>query len=381
MRLIRTYGDVAIGVLAAAIGIAGVLVSDYTEGPVWANVLAMLVYGGLLAARQRFAVSTAYGFLALSVLFSVALLPPPRSAAMFFGLLLFSYTAGTSRRAVLAAAFMPALMVLIVIANQSLPHPAISDYVFPVAVSLAAYGAGRNSIFRSALAAELHEATLRAEEAHAAEERRAVAGERRRLARAMHDVVAHSISVMVVQAGGARRILDRDPERAIAAAAAIERTGRETLVEMRRLLGVMHGDEAPAELEPSPTLADLRALCAGRGATLQLVGHPRPVPSGLEMGAYRVVQEGLDDVHRAVPGTVANVVVTWSPTALSISVADDRPYAGSELVGVRERVALYDGELRIGPRPEGGGHQLDVRFPLHHPDPADDVVPASQGAP
>jgi signal transduction histidine kinase len=136
---------------------------------------------------------------------------------------------------------------------------------------------------------------------------------------------------------------------------------------MRRLLGVMHGDRSPAELEPSPTLGDLDDLCARHDAVLAVAGHPRPVPTGLETSVFRIVQEALGDIVRSAPGTVAEVTVTWTPTALSLTIADDRPYAGPELVGVRERVALYDGELRIGTRPQGGGHQLDVRFPLHHP--------------
>ena len=378
MSWVRRHGDSVVALIATATGIVIAADSDWTRGALWLNVVAMLVFGGLLALRQRFPIPTAFAFAALLVVLSVWLLPPPRSVVVFFGLLLFSYTAGTSRQPLLSLGYMPLLMVVIVIADQSVPSKA-GDYIFPAALSLAAYGAGRNSIFRAALAAELHEATLREEEAAAADERRAAATERRRIAREMHDVVAHSISVMVVQAGGARRILARDPQRAVAAAASIEKTGRETLLEMRRLLGVMHGDETPAELEPSPTLADLKALCARHHATLTVGGIPRPVPSGLEASAFRVVQSALDDVARAVPGAVAEVTVTWTPSALSITIADDRPYAGPELVGVRERVAIYDGELRTGARPQGGGHQLDVRFPLHHPDPADDAVTASQG--
>jgi signal transduction histidine kinase len=362
----KRHGDLVVGVLAAGIGIGIAAASKYTEGPLWLNVVAMLAFGGLLAARQRAPVPAAFAFVALTLVFSLFLIPPPRAVVIFFGLLLFSYSAGSSRDPVLRLGFMPALLVAIVVANLSVTPSVAGDYIFPIAISFAAYGAGRNTVFRSALAAELHEATLRADEAQLAGERRAVAGERRRIAREMHDVVAHSISVMVVQAGGGRRILERDPERAAGAAAEIERTGRETLLEMRRLLGVMHGDEAPAELEPSPTLDDLKSLCDRRGATLLVHGHPRAVPSGLATSAYRVVQEALRDVHRAVPGTAALVTVTWTPAALSISVADDRPYVGPELVGVRERVALYDGELRTGTRPQGDGHQLDVRFPLHH---------------
>lgn len=378
MAWLRRYGDSLVAVVAAVAGIVIAAESRWTRGPLWVNVIAMLVFGGLLALRQRFPATTAYGFAALLVVFSLWLLPPPRSVVVFFGLLLFSYRAGASRRPLLSLGFMPVLVVVIVIADQSVKSTA-GDYIFPAALAFAAYGAGRNSIFRAALAAELHEATLREEEAAAADERRAAAAERRRIAREMHDVVAHSISVMVVQAGGARRILGRDPQRAIAAASSIEKTGRETLLEMRRLLGVMHGDESPAELEPTAGLADLAALCARHGATLTIGGIARPVPSGLETSVFRVVQSALEDVARSVPGSAAEVTVTWTPSALSVTVADDRPYAGPELVGVRERVALYDGDLRTGARPQGGGHQLDVRFPLHHPDPADDAVTASQG--
>jgi signal transduction histidine kinase len=366
MTLVRRYGDLAVGVVAAVAGIVVAAASDATEGPMWANVAGMVALGALLALRGHHPVPTAYAFLALMVVSSLWLLPPPRSGVVWFGLLLFSYSAGTWRRPLLAYSFMALLLATIVIADRSIDAEA-SDYLFPAVISLAAYGAGRNAIFRAALATELHEAALQAEDARAAAERRAAAAERRRIAREMHDVVAHSISVMVVQAGGARRILQRDRARAAAAGASIERTGRETLLEMRRLLGVMHGDGVPAELGPSPTLADLDDLCARHNAVLAVEGHARAVPTGLETSAFRVVQAALEDAERVVPGCAAEVTVTWTPAALSLCVADDRPYAGGELVGVRERVALYDGELSTGTRPQGDGYQLDVRFPLHHP--------------
>ncbi len=364
---VRRYGDLAVGAFVAVLGVLVVTLGDDTQGPLWANVVAMVAMGGVLAARSLAPVETSYAFIALLLIMAAALIPPPLAVVMFFGLLLFSYAAGTSRRPVLSQWFMPALMVAIVAANQSIDHPTVSDYIFPAAISFAAYGAGRNAVFRGALAAELHEAELRAEEAQAAEERRAVATERRRIAREMHDVVAHSISVMVVQAGGARRIIERDPDRAAAAAAAIEATGRDTLIEMRRLLGVMHPGEAPAELEPSPTLGDLAALCRRFEADLQVVGHTQPLPSGLEVGAYRVVQEALEDVRRVPTATQprARVTVEWTPLALSIRVADDRLFVGPVPMGVRERADLYGGLATAGPRPSGDGHQLEVRFPLN----------------
>ena len=131
------------------------------------------------------------------------------------------------------------------------------DLVFPGVFGTLFWLVGRTIASRSRLTAELHEAALRAGEELELDATRAVADERRRIAREMHDVVAHSVSMMVVQAGGARRILDRDPERAIAAAELIERTGREALAEMRHLLGVLHGDQ-PAGYAPQPTLAEAR---------------------------------------------------------------------------------------------------------------------------
>lgn len=359
----RRWGDPLVGVVAAALSVAILLAGDAREGPVWANVAVFLATGGLLAVRSRAPLATTYAFAALIVLLSVALTPPPENVAVFIGLLLFAHAAGTRARGAPALGAVAALLVGIAAANLAI-EPTAGDWIFPAAITLAAYGAGRNQVHRGALAVELHEAALRAEEAQTALARRAVAAERRRIARELHDVVAHSISVMVVQAGGARRVLDRDPARAEQAAAQIERTGRETLTEMRRLLGMMHGGEEPAGLEPAPTLADLGALCAGAGASLHVRGEPRAISVGLAVGAYRVVQEALADVARTVPGAEPDVVVDWTGDALVLRIADDRPYAGPDLPGARERAALYDGEVRSGPRDEGDGHQLVVTFPL-----------------
>jgi signal transduction histidine kinase len=369
---LKRWGDPVVGVLAAALSIAVLIGGEYREGAVWANVAVYVVYGGLLAARSRAPVPTAFAFAGVLVVLSALLTPPPRNVAIFFGLLLFAYSAGTWPNARLRRAYGLVLLGGIAAANLALEDSSAGDWIFPSAMAIAAYIAGRNAVYRSALAAELIDAATRAELDHDEEERSAVAAERRRIAREMHDVVAHSISVMVVQAGGARRILARDAARAEQAAAQIERTGRETLTEMRRLLGVMHGGLEPAELQPSPTLDDLGALCRRCGARLTVEGEPRAIAAGLAIGAYRVVQEALDDSRRTVPGSEPAVDVTWTDTALELSISDDRPYAGPVLPGVRERVALYEGELQAGPRNEGDGHRLVVSFPLQNDN---DAVP------
>jgi signal transduction histidine kinase len=303
-----------------------------------------------------------------------------------FAVLLFPYAVGAGVRGWRSYAYVPAVFVAIAVTNLEADTQTASDWIFPTALALAAYAAGRNALHRTALAVELHEAALRADEEREAQARLAVAAERRRIAHEMHDVVGHSISVMVVQAGGARRILERDPERAEQAAAQIERTGRETLLEMRRLLGVMRDPRTAATREPNPTLDGLDGLVArarGDGLPVQLrvQGERRRLSQGLELAAYRVVEDALEEVMRVAPGLETDVLVVWGADALEITVADGRPYvpfadgAGPSLIGVRERVALYGGELRMGQRPDGG-HEVHVRFPLT---PQTDAVPA-QGA-
>jgi signal transduction histidine kinase len=383
LRLDAPWLDLAAAAALTAGAIAEVL---STDAPAAVGVPMALALGALVAVRRRVRVTAAYGFAAWAVAMALAVTSPSGMRVAIFALLLFPYAVGAGVRGWPSYAYVPVLFAVIGLSNLQADMHSASDWIFPTALALAAYAAGRNALHRTALAVELHEAALRAGEERDAQARLAVAAERRRIAHEMHDVVGHSISVMVVQAGGARRILERDPERAEQAAAHIERTGRETLLEMRRLLGVMRDPRTAAVREPNPTLDGLDSLVAGAREAglpvrLRVEGERRQLGQGLELGAYRVVQDALDEVLRVAPGSETEVVVTWGADALGITVADDRPSvpfadgAGPSLVGVRERVALYGGELRTGQRPDGG-HEVHVRFPLtSQPDP----VPA-QGA-
>ena len=292
----------------------------------------------------------------------------------FLAVLVGSYTAGWLPRlrdalAGLAMAWCVTFM-LFVTADPRI----VGDFVFPSGFALFAWTIGRAVRHRTELAAELHEAALRAAEQHEQDAARAVAEERRRIAREMHDLVGHSVSVMVVQAGGARRILERDPDRAIEAAIRIEQTGRAALAEMRRLLGLMGPvDDAFA---PQPTLDGLGALVqrardAGLPVTVSVEGEPRELPAGAELAAYRVVQEALTNAIKHAGRAPTEVGVRWDPDALEIVVADagdgttspDAAGAGHGLVGMRERVRVYGGELSALPRP-GGGFVVRARIPL-----------------
>jgi signal transduction histidine kinase len=176
---------------------------------------------------------------------------------------------------------------------------------------------------------------------------------------------------MVVQAGGARRILEHDPRRAVEAAAHIEDVGRAALTEMRRLLGVLHHADDRA---PQPTLRELdglveRTRAAGLPVSLTVEGEPRPLPAGKDLAAYRVVQEALTNAIKHAGAAPTEVTVRWQPEHLELEIVDSGGQAanghsgGHGLVGMEERIRLYDGELRAGRR-QGGGFEVIARLPL-----------------
>jgi signal transduction histidine kinase len=202
--------------------------------------------------------------------------------------------------------------------------------------------------------------------------RSAVAEERTRIARELHDVIAHCVSVMTVQAGAARMLLGEDPARAREPLLAVEETGRQTLGEMRRLLGMLRHDAAPG-LNPQPGLADLGALLercerAGLPVELKVEGEPEPLAPGTDLAAYRVVQEALTNAIKHAGPARARVTVRYDRDALALEISDDgRAHPGNGggghgLVGMRERVSLYGGEFHAGPR-AGGGYTVRAQLP------------------
>ena len=230
----------------------------------------------------------------------------------------------------------------------------------------------------------LHERTRHLELERDAASRLAAAEERARIAREMHDVVAHSLSVVIAQSDGGRYAAANDPAAAAAALGAIGDTGRAALADMRRLLGVLSTAESTGTA-PQPGVAELPALIAGvreSGLPVEhmVQGRPRPLPRGLDLAVYRVVQESLTNVLKhAGPAARAEVVLRWQQRCLEVAVRDDGRGAASEsalegragdrdedrgrgLVGMRERVALYGGRLSAAPRP-GGGFAVDAALP------------------
>jgi signal transduction histidine kinase len=234
-----------------------------------------------------------------------------------------------------------------------------------------AWALGDNLRTRRAYLREVEDKAERLEREREENARRAAAGEQARIARELHDVIAHNVSVMVVQAAAAGDVFDSQPAKAREALASIEHTGREALTELRRLLGAVRAEDGKV---PQPGLGRLPALldqvrAAGLDVDLRTQGEQRQLPLGIDLSAYRIVQEALTNTLKHAAARHAQVVLRYSADELAVDVVDDgrgtttNGDAGQGLIGMRERVALYDGDLVAGPRAEGG-FAVSARFPL-----------------
>jgi signal transduction histidine kinase len=372
-RLSSRAVDALIVTGCLVIGTIDLSTHDNLDGPLWANLLLLLVLAGSFAIRRRFPLAAALTFLTYGTVATVWFEPVQNQIVPFFGLLLIPFAVGLyseGPRMALGLLTILAVPPVIEIAQGSAD---VADITFLPILSGAAWLAGRGVRSRTQLAAELHEATVKAQEAQEEEAQRAIAEERRRIAREMHDIVAHSVSVMVVQAGGARRILSKDPDRAVAAAQEIENAGRAALAEMRRMLGVLQGQAG--ERTPQPGLAGLgslveRARAAGQPVELRIEGETRSLPAGLDLAAYRVVQEGLTNAIKYAAGAETDVLVRWSADDLELRIGDagggwsaSINGGGHGLIGMQERVRLYGGDVSSGQRADGG-FEVRARIPL-----------------
>jgi len=212
---------------------------------------------------------------------------------------------------------------------------------------------------------------LRLEQANAA-----VVDERARIARDLHDAVAHSIGVIILQARGARRMFQTDPDATLGALDAIETTGTAALAEMRGLVGVLRDDEQPKPLAPPPSLRHVESLVAtvreaGLPVELSIEGTPVGLPAGMDASAYRIVQEALTNALAHAGSATANVVIRYGADDLDLEIGDTGVgprdvEAGHGLTGMRQRVSFFDGRLDVGPRP-GGGYMVRASLPLRTP--------------
>ena len=377
--LVRRYWFEALVVVGVVEGVIELIVRRNDEHApthaLWLTI-PLLVIGILpLLGRRRFP------FGAPAAVYLV------NALASFIDGRLVTFTAGTFA-AVIAAAFLFGLLEDRVqsvaglaigiaaggIVTRNDPQQGVGDFVgialFFSIVWLAAFALGRK--LESAAEAERRAERLEREREERARE--AVAEERARIARELHDVVGHSVSVMTVQASAVRRLLRPEQEREREALEIVEQTGREALAEMRRLVGVLRRPEEGPALAPQPGLEHLDRLVAqaresGLPVELHVEGDPRQLPAGVDLTAYRLVQEGLTNAIKHARASRADVTVRYGDGQVEIAVLDDGSgdgggeSGGHGLVGMRERVAVYGGELEAGPL-AAGGYALRARLPV-----------------
>ncbi|MEU7823780.1 histidine kinase [Catellatospora sp. NPDC049133] len=335
---------------------------DEAGGMLAVNVIA----GAAVAARRRWPLS-AFAVAAGAVfLIQDGLLWPG-----FVAVLICAYSAVAYGRSVRVAGALLVVGAIIAASLFANSIPQIPGWLSPFAVLLPAglFAAALRSARGRADAAARRAAALEQEQAASA--RAAIAEERARIARELHDVVSHHVSVMVVQAGAAGKVIEKRPDLAANALSAIEDSGRAAMAELRHLLGLL----APADdrLHPQPGLRELDTLvdavrAAGQPVTLRRDGVD--VPDGVDLTAYRVVQEGLTNALRHAPGAFTAVEIRHDGRDLLVEVSNEVPTgepggpgAGRGLLGLRERLKLHDGTLHAGAAP-GGGFRLTARFPV-----------------
>lgn len=375
----RYVFDGVVALLATVAMLEIVLRPIAPETTLWFSLPAIAMLVVALVARRRFPfagptaywlLAAAYSFVDWRVIPSVAsLFVVGMAAAFLLGNLRNPVHAGIGLVVVLAGAG--------IIISQIPGHPA-ADLVFvplDFGISWLAGFILRGSSQRAEAA--VARATV-AERERETEALRAVAEERTHIARELHDIVGHSLSVMTVQTSGVRRVLEPRQQREREALLAVERTGREALAEMRRVVGALRDAAEGPALTPRPSLSRVDTLVAqvregGLPVNLEIEGEPIALPAGVDLTAYRLIQEGLTNTTKHAAARHADVRVRYDRDHVVIDVCDDgRGVDGSEpsangsghgLVGMRERVSIYGGELEAGPRP-GGGFRLHARLPV-----------------
>jgi signal transduction histidine kinase len=364
--------DLAIAAAFVLLSFAEVVLNGTVRSPV-EHVVVTGVAMGLLAWRRRWPVLVAF-----VVVTSNLLVNPEGEFTVLLSLVLVSFTVGAETDPPHSYLGLAAVLVPFLV-GMTTAGLVPSDVAAAIVFLVGPWSVGTVLRQRSHHADEAISRAARIEREQAAKAAAAVEAERTRIARELHDIVSHSISVVTIQTQAVRRRLG--PEHAAEAAdlAAVEATAREALAEMRRLFGVLRSDGESVALAPQPGLAELRRLVAqaDRGqltARLDVQGEPYDLPPGLDLAAYRIAQEGLTNALRHSGATEATVLVRYAPTHLDVEVVDNgtglaapepdgTQEPGHGLIGIRERVALYGGMVELVPLPDGGV-RLAARLPV-----------------
>jgi len=381
-RLDPLHVDVAV---AAALGVL-VVATEASRSHAYLVVPAGLVLSASVAWRRRAPVVATLVAGAAATAVSHAADGPLIVAPVVFALIYYALGQRPAEHGSLwADAFLLALPVAAIATDPSTPSPGDPLILDVLSVwgffLLLPFAAGRAVRSRSGLNAELRASGERLDEQQRARARQAVIDERTRIARELHDVVAHSVSVMVVQTAAARAVAPRDPAAGAQALRSVETCGQEALIDLRRMIGVLHRADFDVLGGATPGLAQLdklaeRASASGLPVQISVHGEPRPLSAGLDLVSFRVVQEALTNAIKHAGPARARVQVTFSANCLELKIADtgrgpQRPRSagdgpGQGLLGMRERLSLYGGQLATGHR-RGGGFQVLARIPLTEP--------------
>ena len=375
--------DSALAVLLAVLGAVLVaLAPAEVRGTDWPARIAYDTPAMLAVALRRRHTRLAVAFVVVHTLLPFVAGLPVTTTGIAVVVLTYTVAAYLPLREAIAAAVLMWLppLTLIVVLNRTFDGlirlPAGYFVLFNSLTALVCFLIGRTVATRRAYVTALQDRARTADATQRALTDQAVAEERRRIARELHDVVAHHVSVMGVLATGSRRMLNRDPAAADEALATIEETGRTALREMRRLLTVLRTEAEPAgELAPQPGLPGIEGLVeqmreAGLPAGLTVEGVPGTLDSGITLTVYRIVQEALTNALKHAGAATVEVRLVFAPNELVVEVCDTgrgpplgAGAVGHGLLGMRERVMLYGGTLRTGPRP-GGGYRVYANIPL-----------------
>jgi signal transduction histidine kinase len=365
--------DLALALLLGVVSLQSAFDGQGLKEPGWAVISLIELTALPLAVRRSRPVAVLAITLAAAIigdlLFIGFQLPGPVIA-------LYTVAARCERRLSLAVAGATGAALVIPALGRAVSEPIFVVAMYAVFAAAWALGDGLRS--RRAYRAELEARAEHAEREQEERARRAVAEEQARIARELHDVVSHSVSVMVVQAAAGGDVFATHPERAREALGSIESTGREALAELRRLLAVVRPAEENPRLGfvPQPGLARLPELVeqvAGAGLEVEMTvaGEPRELPAAVDLSAYRIVQEALTNTLKHAHASKADVALRYGDASLELEVLDDGSGTGAGgtgrgIIGMRERAALFGGELLAGSRPSGG-FAVRARLPLEGP--------------
>jgi signal transduction histidine kinase len=367
--------------IVAAIGVSlAVAVADQGKkngptGPLWFDVLAAAGCLVPLFARRRYPFHAPVATVAL--LTGTSFIDGGLTNddfILFMSAIATAFLFGMVRQRRQAITGLAILLGANVIISHNGPTSQVGNAIWGTVVFGVVWGVGFGLSQKFREADEAKERAEQLERERAEEAGAAVAEERARIARELHDIVGHSVSVMTVQAAGVRSLLRSHQEREREALMVVEQTGREALAEMRRLVGVLRRPEEGPALAPQPSLEAVEKLVeqareSGLPVELRVEGTPVELPAGVDLTAYRVVQEGLTNAIKHARARRAEVLVRYDDGHVEVAVLDDGtgdgggPKGGHGLVGMRERVAVYGGEIEAGPQPKGG-FALRARLPL-----------------